>query len=161
MRDERAEPSGTGIEPLDVDQGVGDRSEAAERLEPLAERDDELGLRERVLVVAGRVVDRDARGLLALVPLARLLRGRVRLQRQGRGGGEHLEEEGQAGAPRPRASSGSAAIQSSRVSAPPTIAGFTTTLGLPGWAPSQSSAWGAPVTVRPRSSGIAVTDPQA
>ncbi len=51
-----------------------------------------------ILVVAVRRVERDSGGFIGCKALARLLDGRVRLQRERRRGGQDLEQEWQLGA---------------------------------------------------------------
>lgn len=81
-------------------------AKAGERDEGVAERVDELGLVQLVLVVARWVVEGDARLVLSSETCARLRDRRVRLQGERLGRGEHLEQEGEAcgrgpaGAPR-------------------------------------------------------------
>ena len=74
-----------------------ERAEARQRVERVAHGDDQLGLVERVLVVAVVRVDRDAVGLLSREARTRLLGRRVRLQRERLGGGQELQQERQAG----------------------------------------------------------------
>src|SRR5690606_22686883 len=69
------------------------RAEAAQRAEPVAQRDDELRLGMRVAVVPVRSVQGDAERVLPREPGRRLFGGRMRLERQRRLGGEHLEQE--------------------------------------------------------------------
>ena len=74
--------------------GARVRAEPGERLE-LRQRDNQLGLVVRVLVVAARVVQVNARRLLAAEPLDGLRFRRVRLQRQRRARRKQLEQERQ------------------------------------------------------------------
>ena len=73
-----------------------DRPETAQRLER-GQRDQQLGLVERVLERARRVVPRNPGGLLGGEPGLRLLARRMRLQGQRLLGGEHLHQERQPG----------------------------------------------------------------
>jgi hypothetical protein len=73
-------------------------AEARQRVE-LGQCADQLGLRRRVLVVAGRRVHRDARPLLRREPRRGLLGRRVGLEAQCLLGGEDLHQERQPAAP--------------------------------------------------------------
>ncbi len=105
-RQHRADHGRVGVGPRRVEREqqreclphLGERAEAAERVELVAEREDQLGLVQRVLVVPVRRVDRDAAVLLVAEAAARAVEVRVRLQRQRAVGREHLEEEREAGA---------------------------------------------------------------
>jgi hypothetical protein len=77
-------------------QRLLDRPEPAQRLEG-GQRQQQLGLVERVLERAGRVLPRNAGGLLGGEAGLRLLHRRVGLQGQRLVGGEDLEQERQPG----------------------------------------------------------------